>query len=393
MITSTDALAQAVTSAQLAGAVGIDTEFVWERSYYPSLGLVQIGYPDGECALIDAPEIEDWSPFAELMADPATTKILHDAQQDLTILHRACGAVPKNVFDTQRSCGFINLPATISLSDALKKLLKVRLAKTETRSNWLLRPLSTSQLEYAADDVRHSVRLMEAIRDRADALQRGTWIEQECRIYEHAHLYCERDPDLEMPRVKGSGALTHSQRAILRSLGSWRELKARKRNLPRSFILSDEALVHLTKKTPKTIDALQPIKGLSERTLERNREAIWQAIERGQRGDLPPIHQKNQHQVCDEGYEARVDLALAFVKGLCLASQLDPALIGNRAEITALVVAATSEPDFSDSPLLAGWRADFCGQDLMAVLSGKGSIGVNPETRFPEYRIASAEAD
>ena len=393
MISTTDALAQAVSLAQSAGAVGIDTEFVWERSYYPSLGLVQIGYPNGACALIDAPEVEDWSPFAELMADAATTKILHDAQQDLTILHRACGALPKNIFDTQRSCGFINLPASISLSDALKKLLKVRLAKTETRSNWLARPLSASQLDYAADDVRHSVRLMEAIWERADALQRRAWIEEECRIYENAHLYCERDPDLEMPRVKGSGALTHSQRAILRALGSWRELKARKRNLPRSFILSDEALVHLTKQTPKSIEALQPIKGLSERTLARNREAIWQAIERGLAGELPPIHQKNQHQACDEGYEARVDLALAFVKGLCMASQLDPALIGNRADITALVVAASFKPEISDSPLLQGWRHDFCGQALLAVLSGEGSIGVNSKTRLPEYRIASARAD
>ena len=96
-----------------------------------------------------------------------------------------------------------------------------------------------------------------------------------------------------MPRVKGSGALTHSQRAILRALGSWRELKARKRNLPRSFILSDEALVHLTKQTPKSIEALQPIKGLSERTLARNREAIWQAIERGLAGELPPFIKKS----------------------------------------------------------------------------------------------------
>ena len=75
----------------------------------------------------------------------------------------------------------------------------------------------------------------------------------------------------------------------------------------------------MTKQTPKSIEALQPIKGLSERTLARNREAIWQAIERGLAGELPPIHQKNQHQACDEGYEARVDLALAFVKGLCMA--------------------------------------------------------------------------
>ena len=301
MITSTDALAKAVAAAQSAGAVGIDTEFVWERTYYPSLGLVQIGYPDGECALIDAPEIEDWSPFAALMADSATIKILHDAQQDLTILHRICGAVPNNIFDTQRSCGFINLPATISLSDALKKLLKVRLAKSETRSNWLARPLSASQIEYAADDVRYSVSLMEAIREQADVLQRRAWIEEECRHYEQAHLYCERDPDFEMPRVRGSGALTHSQRSILRSLGSWRELKARKRNLPRSFILSDEALVHLTKQTPKSMDALQPMKGLSERTLARNREFIWQAIERGQAGDLPPIHQKIIHKSAMRG--------------------------------------------------------------------------------------------
>ena len=94
MITTTEALADAVQAAQSAGAVGIDTEFVWDRTYYPTLGLVQIGYPDGHCELIDAPAIEDWSPFATLMADPNTVKILHDAQQDLTILKRACGAYP-----------------------------------------------------------------------------------------------------------------------------------------------------------------------------------------------------------------------------------------------------------------------------------------------------------
>ena len=81
----------------------------------------------------------------------------------------------------------------------------------------------------------------------------------------------------------------------------------------------------MTKQTPKSIEALQPIKGLSERTLARNREAIWQAIERGLAGELPPIHQKNQHQACDEGYEARVDLALPLLKAcVCLPSWIQP---------------------------------------------------------------------
>ena len=99
MITTTEALIEACEAAQKAGAVGIDTEFVWDRTYYPTLGVVQVGYPDGSAVLIDAPAIEDWSSFARLMSDPDTVKILHDAQQDLTILQRTCGAYPKNIFD------------------------------------------------------------------------------------------------------------------------------------------------------------------------------------------------------------------------------------------------------------------------------------------------------
>ena len=160
MIRTTDALADVVRLARKAGAVGVDTEFVWDRTYYPTLGLIQIGYPDGHCELIDALEIQDWSPLAVLMSDPNTVKILHDAQQDLNILHRVCNGYPKNIFDTQRSCGFIGMSSTISLSELLKSTLRIHLAKTETRSDWLARPLSDEQLKYAQDDVRYSVDLM-----------------------------------------------------------------------------------------------------------------------------------------------------------------------------------------------------------------------------------------
>ena len=85
MITTTKDLSQACREARIAGAVGIDTEFVWSRTYYPTLGVVQMGYPNVKPALIDAMAIDDWSPFAKLMADMKTVKILHDAQQDLTI--------------------------------------------------------------------------------------------------------------------------------------------------------------------------------------------------------------------------------------------------------------------------------------------------------------------
>jgi ribonuclease D len=385
MITTTEALVEAVRAAQVAGAVGIDTEFIWDRTYYPTLGLVQIGYPDGHCELIDAPEIEDWSSFAELMSDPNTVKILHDAQQDLTILHRACGGLPKNIFDTQRSAGFVGLSSTISLSELLKTLVKVRLAKTETRSNWLARPLTDAQLTYAEDDVRYSTRLMVKIMDRAEALGRREWILDEMKGYENEALYVVSDPDFEMPRVRGSGSLTHQQRNILRALGAWREVKARKRNLPRNFILSDDAIVSLIKHPPESPDAIHPMKGLSDRALERNRMHIWNAVERGRNDELPELpNGRHVGPAPDDGYEARVDLSLAFIKGTCIAAKIDPALIGNRAEITALVLEA-DKADPERHRILNSWRGGFCGQHLLSILQGNGSIAINPETKLPEY--------
>ncbi|MGC6424671.1 MAG: ribonuclease D [Lentimonas sp.] len=385
MITTTEALAKAVKQAQEASAVGIDTEFIWDRTYYPTLGLVQIGYPDGHCELVDAPEIEDWSPFAELMSDDSVVKILHDAQQDLTILYRACGGYPKNIFDTQRSAGFIGLSSTISLSELLKTLERVRLDKAETRSNWLARPLTDSQVQYAEDDVRYSTRLMVKIMERAEKLGRKEWILDEMKMYEVESLYDETDPDAEMPRVRGSGSLNNQQRNILRALGSWRELKARRRNLPRNFILSDDAIISLLKNPPKSADMIKPMKGLSDRALERNRRYIWEAVERGLKGDLPELpNGRHNGPSPDDGYEARVDLSLAFIKGLCLAAKIDPPLIGNRAEVTALVLEAENI-DIDRHRILRGWRGEFCGQHLLSILKGQGSIAINSETNLPEY--------
>lgn len=384
MISTTNALANVVHRAREAGAVGVDTEFIWDRTYYPTLGLIQIGYPDGHCELIDAPAIEDWSPLAELMSDPNTVKILHDAQQDLNILHRACGGVPRNIFDTQRSSGFIGLSSTISLSELLKTLLKVRLAKTETRSDWTKRPLTDAQLEYAADDVRHSVDLMVKIMSRAEKLGRKAWIENEMKIYEVESLYETTDPDAVMPRVRGSGSLTNQQRNILRALGAWREEKARCRNLPRGFILSDDAIISLVKRPPEKQEDIRQMKGLNERAAERNREAIWTAIERGRTGDLPELpNNKHQGPSPDDGYEARVDLALAAIKGTCLADQIDPALIGNRADVTAFVLEIESL-DESRHRMLRGWRAECCGLALARLLKGEGSVFIDSETKLPK---------
>lgn len=385
MIATTEALSDAIDAAQTGGAVGIDTEFIWERTYYPILGLVQIGYPDGNCKLIDAPKIQDWSPLKKLIEDKKTVKILHDAQQDLTILRRNCGARPRNIFDTQRAAGFVGLSSTTSLSGLLKELLNVRLSKSETRSDWLNRPLSEKQKNYAEDDVRYSTRLMHEILKKADRLNRRSWIQEEMCYYENEAIYAEFDPETEMLRVRGSGKLTHQQRNVLRALGIWREQEARKRNLPRNFIFSDNAIITLLQKIPTSIDSIRPCKGLTEKTLKYNRTKIWAAIERGISGDLPNLSDpgNKKQPTPDEGCESRIDLSLALVKGTCLAAQMDPALIGNRADIASLVL-ESEIANVSRHKILSGWRKDFIGTLLLDVLEGKSNLRINTKTRLPE---------
>lgn len=385
MISTRRTLSDAVAAAKAAGSVGIDTEFVWERTYYPKLGLVQIGFPEGHCELIDAPEIEDWSPLKELLEDENTVKILHDAQQDLMIMKKACGACPRSIFDTQRAAGFVGLSSTISLSGLLKDLLEMKLSKSETRSDWLARPLSKKQIDYAEEDVRYSTELMQQIFDKADALGRRQWILEEMLYYENEAIYDEFDPETEMPRVRGSGALTNQQRNILRTLGAWRESEARKRDLPRNFILSDDAIVSLLRNLPTSAASIKPCRGLSEKTLRYNRSKIWAAIERGIAGNLPSLSSsKNQAKPSpDEGYESRVDLALGLIKGVCLAAQMDPALIGNRADVTRFVL-ESDVVDGNNHRMLNGWRAGFIGNQLLDVLKGRSSVKLNSETKLPE---------
>ena len=178
MIDTASGLRSLVDRARKTGVVALDTEFVWERTYYPQLGLVQVGLSDDDCSLVDAAAL-DLTPLGEILEDPAIVKILHDAQQDLSLLRRATGSAARNVFDTQLAAGFVGLSATASLQDLVQALFDVTLPKTATRTDWLRRPLSDEQVDYALDDVRYLPEAREILLDRAERLGRAGWMAEE----------------------------------------------------------------------------------------------------------------------------------------------------------------------------------------------------------------------
>lgn len=385
LINTEEGLASVVEKGIAAGAVALDTEFVWEKTYYPILGLIQVGYPDGSADLIDGVAIKDLSALGPLLSDVNTVKILHDAVQDLVILTRVSKAFPKNILDTQRAAGFIGLSSTISLSELLKKVLSIRIEKSETKSDWVARPLSESQIKYAKEDVCYGVDLMNAILKRAEALNYKQWVLQEMEMYENEALYKEKDPFLISPKVKNSGAINYKQKTLLRSICIWRESSARKQNLPRTFVLPDEVVMRLVKSPPKSIDALKKM-NLGKRFLRKFSTILWEAINRGMNEELAQLENKFSNFEKEEALEAQVDLALAFIKGLSLNTKIDSSLIANRAKVTSFVYAnSQDEASLGDHPLSQDWRNEFCGEHLSKLLKGEGVIRVDTKSKIPTY--------
>ena len=386
MITTKKGLEEVVQKSLLCESVALDTEFVWEKTFYPILGLIQVGYPDESVDLIDAVAIKDLTPLGRLLESPKTIKILHDALQDLVILNRETKGLPKAIFDTQKAAGFVGFSSSIALSELLKQLLSVYIKKAETKSDWVARPLSDSQINYAEDDVSNGVALMHELMVRAEAKNRKEWVLSEMSYYEQERHYNLEDPILKPARVKRSGALNNVQKTILRSLSAWREVEAMKKNVARKFIISDEVLVSLAKSTPDSLELLKKKKSLSKRFLSVYAESFWKAIEQGLNNEIPPLKIEENFSGKDEGMEARVDLSLAFIKGLALDAKIDPALISNRAQITQFVYGASQGIESVESHrLFQDWRKVFCGQKLYDLLTGSGSLQVCKEKKLPIF--------
>ena len=224
-----DALAAAAARWLAAAAdVALDTEFVFERTYRPRLGIVQIAVA-GEIALIDAVRIPDLSALGPLLADPARRKLLHSGSGDLPILRRAGGAALRGLLDTQIAAAFAGLGPSLSYAALVKTLLGVELAKHETRTDWLRRPLSPDQLRYAAEDVEYLPAVAADLEERLRVLGRLEWALEDSATL--ATLDGDTpDPEVAWRRVKGIDRLPASARAVARVAGGVARARSRSRS-------------------------------------------------------------------------------------------------------------------------------------------------------------------
>lgn len=258
--------------------LGLDTEFVREKTYWPQLALVQIAIDPERILLVDPLVPGMAEPLAKLLTDPRSLKVMHSAGEDLIALRHFCGALPQPLFDTQIAAALSGIGAGLGYQRLLQTLLGVDVDKGETRSDWLRRPLSDAQLRYAADDVRHLHALHTGLCERLDALGRRAWLEEDCArmLANAAHDDLERWPHLG---VRTAQFLDRDGNVRLLRLLRWREAYARRQDRPRSWILDNELACQLARTPPRDPQALQAALDGHPKAPRRLNDLLWDALQ------------------------------------------------------------------------------------------------------------------
>lgn len=252
-LVETDAALQAVVAAQGShDAVAIDTEFMRRDTFYPRVALVQLCF-DETAYLIDPLTITDTAPLTGLLTDPGIVKVMHSASEDLEVFQHWLGALPTPLFDTQRAAGLLDIGFGMGYGALVNACLDIALGKGETRSDWLRRPLSASQCEYAAQDVIHLAALWRQLGPRCREAGKYDWVLEDSQ---QAAANLSSDGAEQYRRVKNGWRLTSPELAVLIAISAWRESSARVRDKPRNWIIDDAACIALATAQPASIDAL-----------------------------------------------------------------------------------------------------------------------------------------
>ncbi|MGD8854652.1 MAG: ribonuclease D, partial [Gammaproteobacteria bacterium] len=356
--------------ASLQGApwIAFDTEFIREKSYYPRLCLIQVAVP-GRIACIDPLAIEDLTPLLELLYDRAILKVLHACSQDLEIFAHLRGEVPGPIFDTQLAAPLLGLPEQMGYGAFVKEMLGLSLDKGQARTDWSRRPLGEAQLRYAADDVRYLVDIYPEMVKKLEALGRLGWLRSEFEPYEQIERY-RPDPGRAWLRIRGAERLRPKALAILQLLARWREEVAQQRDLPRNWVVKDDALVDIARLAPEDREALGQLRTLPAKTADRYGDTLLRLVREGlQREPEPgPAWKRRSRPTAQE--EALADLLQARLRLMADEFKINGATIASRRELLAM---AQGEEDLG---VLRGWRREMAGGELRAMCRGQRSVCV-----------------
>ncbi len=345
----------------------VDTEFLREKTLYPRLCLLQMSVSADDIACVDPFADFDLSGVARLMTDERVTKVIHACSQDLEAIDHALGVIPGPVFDTQVAAAFLGHRMQLGYAALVESLCDVRLPKAESLTDWAQRPLDAEQLAYAEDDVRYLPQIYHEM--QADLIRRDrlAWVRPEMEaLNDPARV--RLSPEEAYTHLRRVTSLTRRQMGMAREVCAWRERLAAARDIPRKWVLSDEVVLEVCKRIPRTRERLARIRG-AERLSATDANALLEAVYAGLVCPEEELPRYVRRQRPAAEVESVLDLMYAMLRVISDRSGVATQLIATRDDLQDLVSGKSGR-------LSEGWRAELAGKPLTRLLEGEVGLTV-----------------
>ncbi|WP_194091560.1 ribonuclease D [Vibrio hibernica] len=363
IITTASALADVCQKASLVDVVMLDTEFVRTRTYHPQLGLIQL-YDGENLALIDPVAIDDMSALAELLSDTSVLKVLHACGEDLEVFQHAFNCIPKPMLDTQLMAAFLGNGLSTGFAALVNEFLGVELDKSESRTDWLARPLTEKQLDYAAADVYYLLPLYQKLKL---AVEEAGW--SEAVMQESTALVKKRlkstEPSKAYLDVKGAWILNPEQLAILKIIAKWRLEEAMKRDLALNFVVKEANMLEICRQEMTSLRQMDEA-GFDQREIRRHGNTLIHLVKQGQAIPSDQWPQKITRLMDNPSYKQLFKVLKDEVKAASEASGLATEFLASKKQLNQFISWVWNHERSADKQpeVMLTWRKSVLGERL-----------------------------
>lgn len=367
-IDSQDAFDAYVEQAKGAHVLAIDTEFLREKTYYATLCLLQLN-ADGAVAVVD-PFAVDIKGLADLLTDEATMKLFHAGRQDIEIILHEIGVVPRPIFDTQVAAALIGQTQQVGYGPLVHAVCGVKIAKADSFTDWSQRPLTDSQIQYAAEDV---IYLPEMYRKMSDTLRkkgRFDWLKDDFEELSNPSVYLIDERE-RYKKLKHVSQLTRRQMAAAREMAAWREMQAQARNVPRKWVLTDEQIVEACKREPRRIDDLYMVRGMREKLPVRDARVVIDLVRSALDASPETWPEPDRCGKSEPNVDVQVDMMTAIVRLRARQNDIAFQTLASHSDLQNI-----ARGHYDEVELLRGWRRDMVGNELVAFMNGEITLSI-----------------
>ena len=356
-------LARLAAALSDRNAFGIDTEFVRTKTFHAQLGIVQI-WDGADCYIVEPDQITHWGPLAAVLEAPRPVKVLHSGSEDLEIFSLQLRSTTQGLFDTQIAAALSGSGGLLGYQPLVQQLLGVELEKGETRSNWLQRPLTQSQLRYAALDVYYLLELYQILEQKLKSAGREDWaLEEFNSLLDRAQGVT--DPEFYYRRFGRRWQLSPQQRWLLLALCRWREESASRRDRPRNWVANDKTLYAVADTMPASAKELEQATDLSPKAL-RSLSSQWLPLVNQAKSVADEDCPSPGHRPLTRSQRDRYKEIRQVVTDTAESLQIPVDILATRKEMERLV---RTEPNWSNT--MSGWRKAVLDKPLSGMLTAR----------------------